>query len=81
MSIKRLVPLNAPALPTLPAGNRRPGDLVFLTEDENLYLWDNATWKQVGTGTGGGGESVGNFDGGGPYTSYFSALLIDGGAP
>ena len=54
MSIKRLVPLNLPVLDTLPAGNRRTGDLVYFSQDGKVYVFDGTNWV-VAVG-GGGGE-------------------------
>lgn len=47
MSVKRLVPLNAPALATLPTASSRPGDVVYLTSTETLYLSDGANWTEI----------------------------------
>ena len=55
MSIKRLVPLNLPALDALPAGNRRTGDLVFYTVDSQVYVFDGSSWV-VASGSGGEGD-------------------------
>lgn len=55
MSIKRLVPLNLPALDALPAGNRRTGDLVFYTVDSQVYVFDGSSWV-VASGSGGDGD-------------------------
>lgn len=56
MSIKRLVPLNLPALDALPAGNRRQGDLVYYTVDDKVYVYDGEEWVIAsGSGEGGGG--------------------------
>lgn len=54
MSIKRLVPLNLPALDALPTGNRRKGDLVFYNTDQKVYVFDGTDW--VAAVGGGGGE-------------------------
>jgi len=82
MSIKRLVPLNAPALASLPAGATRTGDIVFYTEDGSLYVHDGSTWQEVGTGGGGGGTSaVLNLDGGTPTSVYGGVTALDGGSP
>jgi hypothetical protein len=82
MSIKRLVPLNAPALATLPAGATRTGDIVFYTEDDNLYVHDGTAWQVVGTGEGGGGSSaILNADGGTPTSVYGGVSGLDGGTP
>lgn len=57
MSIKRLVPLNLPALDFLPSGNRRTGDLVFYTVDQKVYVFDGTAWT-VATGGGGGDGDI-----------------------
>ena len=51
MSIKRLVPRNLPALDTLPAGNRRQGDLVYYTVDDKVYVFDGEEWV-IASGSG-----------------------------
>lgn len=81
MSIKRLVPLNAPALSTLPAGATRTGDIVFYTADGSLYVHDGSTWLEVGTGAGGGSSAVLNLDGGAPSSVYGGVTAVDGGTP
>lgn len=53
MSIKRLVPLNLPVLDNLPSGNRRKGDLVYYTGDDNVYVFDGSGWV-VSSGSGSG---------------------------
>lgn len=80
MSVKRLVPLNAPALAELPTGNRRPGDLVFHNGDQSLYVFGTTNWLEVGTGAGGGGYG-GNLDGGSPSSVFSIGQTIDGGTP
>lgn len=57
MSIKRLVPLNLPALDFLPSGNRRTGDLIFYTADQKVYVFDGVAWT-VATGGGGGDGDI-----------------------
>ena len=56
MSIKRLVPLNLPALDALPAGNRRQGDLVYYTADDKVYVFDGEEWV-IASGSGASGGS------------------------
>lgn len=51
MSIKRLVPLNLPVLSTLPAGNRRQGDLVYYSVDDKVYVFDGEEWV-IASGSG-----------------------------
>jgi hypothetical protein len=55
MSIKRLVPLNLPALDFLPSGNRREGDLVYYTVDGKVYVFDGDEWV-IASGGGGSAE-------------------------
>ena len=55
MSIKRLVPLNLPALDALPSGNRRQGDLVYYTVDGKVYVFDGTDWV-IASGSADGGE-------------------------
>ena len=69
MSIKRLVPLNLPVLDTLPAGNRRTGDLVYYSVDGKVYVFDGTNWV-VAVG-GGGGE--------GDITSVSAGTGLSGG--
>lgn len=59
MSIKRLVPLNLPALDSLPTGNRRTGDLVFYNSDQKVYVFDGAAWVAAVGGGGGEGDITG----------------------
>lgn len=74
MSVKRLVPLNAPVLSVLPSGNMRAGDLVFLSADNSLYVRDNVeTWTKVGTGAG--GENVGDVTTANFVSSFEGALF------
>lgn len=80
MSIKRLVPLNAPALAALPNGAVRAGDVVFYTEDDSLYVYDGASWQVVGTGVG-GSSAILNADGGTPTSVYGGVSGLDGGTP
>ena len=47
MSVKRLVPLNAPALSSLPTASSRPGDVVYLTSSEKLYLSNGTSWFEI----------------------------------
>jgi len=49
MSVKRLVPLHAVALPTNPSG-ARIGDIYYNTEDEELRYFDGDEWSSVGGG-------------------------------
>lgn len=81
MSIKRLVPLNAPALATLPVGAIRAGDIAFYTGDDSLYVYDGTTWQVVGTGEGGGSSAILNADGGTPTSVYGGVSGLDGGTP
>ena len=53
MSIKRLVPLNLPALDTLPA-TARTGDLAYKNSDAKVYVYDGTSWV-IASGSGGGG--------------------------
>ena len=57
MSIKRLVPLNLPALDTLPAGNRRQGDLVYYTVDGKVYVFNGEQWI-IASGSGSGDGDI-----------------------
>ena len=56
MSIKRLVPLNLPALDTLPTGARK-GDLAYKNSDDKVYVYDGDEWV-IASGSGGGGGVV-----------------------
>jgi len=49
MSVKRLVPLHAVALPTNPSESRI-GDIYYNTEDEELRYFDGDQWNSVGGG-------------------------------
>lgn len=80
MSIKRLVPLNAPALDALPVGATRSGDLVFYTQDSTLYVHDGSTWQGVASGSSGSGVLL-NLDGGAPSSVYGGVTALDGGTP
>lgn len=56
MSVKRLVPLNLPALNALPASAHK-GDLVYLNSDDLVHVYDGTAWKIAsGGGSGVGGE-------------------------
>lgn len=57
MSIKRLVPLNLPALGALPSGAGK-GDLVYLTTDDTVYVFDGDAWTAVVTGGPASAENV-----------------------
>jgi len=50
MSVKRLVPLHAVALPDNPE-NGRIGDIYYNTISEELRFFDGSTWNPVGSGT------------------------------
>lgn len=50
MSVKRLVPLHAVALPSNPTEGRI-GDLYYNTESQELRFYDGADWNPVGSGT------------------------------
>ena len=50
MSVKRLVPLHAVALPSNPSEGRI-GDLYYNTENQELRFYDGTTWNPVGAGT------------------------------
>lgn len=52
MSNRRLVPLNVVALPSIPAGAARSGDIVYITTDGNLYVSDGTTWTAIGGASG-----------------------------
>lgn len=52
MSNRRLVPLNVVALPALPVGGHRPGDLVYNETDGNLYVSDGSSWTNLGGAAG-----------------------------
>lgn len=54
MSIRRLVPLNAVALPSAPLGEHREGDLYYNTTEKTVYAYDGAVWS----GTSGSGVAV-----------------------
>jgi hypothetical protein len=80
MSVKRLVPLNAPVLEVLPQASRE-GDIVYLNSDSSLYLKREEDWALVGTGAGGSGM-IGTVDGGTPSTVFSaSEVPLDGGTP
>lgn len=52
MSNRRLVPLNVVALPVVPTGGHRAGDLVYLETDGNLYVSDGQSWTALGGAVG-----------------------------
>lgn len=52
MSNRRLVPLNVVALPSVPTGTARSGDIVYITTDGNLYVSDGTTWTAIGGADG-----------------------------
>lgn len=52
MSNRRLVPLNVVALPTLPVVGHRPGDLVYVEADGNVYVSDGSVWTVLGGAAG-----------------------------
>lgn len=70
MSNRRLVPLNVVALPALPVGGHRPGDLVYNETDGNLYISDGASWTNLGGGSDGPYSSA-------AFTTDFSAQTTD----
>jgi hypothetical protein len=49
MSVQRLVPLHAVALPSDPA-NSRIGDLYYNTSDNALKYYDGTAWNLIGGG-------------------------------
>ncbi len=49
MSVKRLVPLHAVALPADPSSGRI-GDSYYNTEDQELRFYDGVDWNPVGSG-------------------------------
>jgi hypothetical protein len=49
MSVKRLVPLHAVALPAHPS-EARMGDLYYNTQDQELKFHDGTEWHAVGAG-------------------------------
>lgn len=71
MSNRRLVPLNVVALPTLPVGGHRPGDLVYNETDGNLYVSDGAAWTNLGGGSSGPYSSA-------EFADDFAAQSTDG---
>lgn len=52
MSRRRLVPLNAAALASAPAGTQ--GDLYYDTTQGKFFGHDGASWSAIGSGSGGG---------------------------
>lgn len=51
MSVRRLVPLNLPALDSLPTSGRQVGDLVFYNVDQKVYVFDGTDWV-IASGSG-----------------------------
>ena len=49
MSVQRLVPLHAIALPSDPS-NSRIGDLYYNTSDNALKYYDGSSWNLIGGG-------------------------------
>ena len=62
MSVKRLVPLHAVALPTDPA-DPRVGDIYFNTTDSALKFYDGSEWSLVGGAVTGLLDHIHTYDG------------------
>jgi hypothetical protein len=62
MSVQRLVPLHAVALPTDPA-NPRIGDIYFNTVDSSLKYYDGSMWSPVGGAITGLLDHIHTYDG------------------
>lgn len=62
MSVKRLVPLHAVALPTAPVGNL-PGEIYYNTTDNKLKFFDGTQWENVSGAIEGILEHTHEYDG------------------
>ncbi len=62
MSVQRLVPLHAIALPDNPA-NARIGDIYFNTTDSSLKFYDGSSWNPVGGAVTGLLDHIHTYDG------------------
>jgi hypothetical protein len=76
MSVKRLVPLNFPALSQLPASGN-VGDAVYITTENRAYFYTGTTWTASAAASD--TTSTATVVGGGAALLLQSGIQISGG--